>query len=146
MYQIPVENWKKRFGYVKFIYFCVFQPRFGRRKQPKLGFTGFRLWVDVNSIIFISIIEYIITNEAACESCGYWCRCSPTHLLTHSLTYSIVNSGDSVGYILFKKLLKRKQFYPIGLVRDNASYRKLIKEGKQFRTFLLSSYYLHTIP
>ena len=64
----------------------------------------------------------------------------------HSLTYSIVNSGDSVGYILFKKLLKRKQFYPIGLVRDNASYRKLIKEGKQFRTFLLSSYYLHTIP
>ncbi len=48
--------------------------------------------------------------------------------------YFIVYSGDSVGYVLFKKLLKRKQFYPIGLVRDNASYRKLINAGNQSLT------------
>lgn len=41
----------------------------------------------------------------------------------------IAGASSSVGYLTFKKLLKRKQFYPIGLVRDSKGYNALKKLG-----------------
>jgi NAD(P)H-binding len=41
----------------------------------------------------------------------------------------ITGAGGSVGLELFKKLLDKKNFYPVGLVRSQTSYDRLIKAG-----------------
>ena len=41
----------------------------------------------------------------------------------------VVGASSSVGYLTFKKLLKRPQFDPIGVVRDNKGYKELHKLG-----------------
>ena len=41
----------------------------------------------------------------------------------------ITGAGNSVGMIVFKKLLKRKSYYPIGLVNDKKAYNSLINLG-----------------
>lgn len=43
----------------------------------------------------------------------------------------VTGASGSVGLLLFKKLLKKKQFYPIALVRDNQSAKELEKLGAQ---------------
>lgn len=41
----------------------------------------------------------------------------------------VTGAGSSVGYHVFKKLLQRKNFYPIGLVRNKRGMKELIKIG-----------------
>ena len=41
----------------------------------------------------------------------------------------VSGAGNSVGFLVFKKLLKKKSFYPIGLVKDKKGYKSLIKLG-----------------
>lgn len=41
----------------------------------------------------------------------------------------VTGAGSSVGFLVFKKLLLRKNFYPIGLVRDKKGFQELIKIG-----------------
>jgi FlaA1/EpsC-like NDP-sugar epimerase len=43
----------------------------------------------------------------------------------------IAGAGSSVGLIVFRKLLKKKQFYPVGLVRDKQGYDHLKNLGVQ---------------
>ena len=45
--------------------------------------------------------------------------------------YKVVVTGasNSVGYLVFKRLLKSKTFLPVGLVRDKKGYRELKKLG-----------------
>ena len=41
----------------------------------------------------------------------------------------VTGAGSSVGYDVFKKLLKRKTFSPIGVVRDKKGYNELVRLG-----------------
>ena len=41
----------------------------------------------------------------------------------------VTGASNSVGFLVFKKLLKKKSFYPIGLVRDKKGFQNLIKAG-----------------
>jgi hypothetical protein len=41
----------------------------------------------------------------------------------------ITGAGSAVGYLVFKKLLARKNFYPIGLVKDSHGAAMLSKLG-----------------
>ena len=41
----------------------------------------------------------------------------------------VTGASTSVGYLVFKKLLKSKSFYPVGLVRDRKGYKELKKLG-----------------
>eukprot|EP01041_Mallomonas_annulata_P011168 gene11168-23336_t len=43
----------------------------------------------------------------------------------------VTGAGSSVGYYVFKKLLKSKSFTPVGLVRDKNGEKQLIKLGAQ---------------
>lgn len=41
----------------------------------------------------------------------------------------VTGAGSSVGYDVFKKLLKRKTFDPVGVVRDKGGYNELLRLG-----------------
>jgi hypothetical protein len=43
----------------------------------------------------------------------------------------VTGAGSSVGYHVFKKLLQRKNFYPIALVRTKKAYKSLLEIGAQ---------------
>lgn len=72
-----------------------------------------------------------ISNTMLCYFIAIFFWTTPVNSFTAKSPVRVVVTGasTSVGYLVFKKLLKSKTFFPVGLVRDKAGCRELKRLG-----------------
>jgi len=83
--------------------------------------------IDSSIIMFFLLV---VTNAGWIAALSMTSSASPVPTIAKPTKVVVAGASSSVGYFTFKKLLMRKnQFYPIGLVRDSRGYNALKKLG-----------------
>jgi NAD(P)H-binding len=77
--------------------------------------------MNPNSIAYLSFNIIVVVAFLAVQVLSFSTR--PQYKVV------VTGASTSVGYLVFKKLLKSKTFVPVGLVRDRQGYRELKKLG-----------------
>lgn len=79
----------------------------------------------------MTLTLYTVSFQFIIKLLIVFCTLTSIHSLhlQHQTKVVVTGAGSSVGYHVFKKLLNKKNFYPIGLVRDQNDLQKLVKLG-----------------